>query len=193
MRVVKKALHFLSLQWVLSTIKKKQWHYFSTSLETFCLDGCKSVSKQYTSTKKQVLKSKHTPGWLLFTISAFLLPPKPQKPHGVIIRTIRRKGRRISPWQSTAAATGWSPCLPSSLQTSSVSAQKSTCSILHQVVEVFVFETTSCWTLNATCLKRHLLPGTAKHLSLETSIPWQAGISLWAPYLLTVSGITDNR
>lgn len=157
MRVVKKALHFLSLQWVLSTSKKKQWHYFSTSLETFCLDGCKSVSKQYTSTKKQVLKSKHTPGWLLFTISAFLLPPKPQKPHGVIIRTIRRKGRRISPWQSTAAATGWSPCLPSSLQTSSVSAQKSTCSILHQVYG---------WRFSS--LKRPAVELLMQHVSRDT-------------------------
>lgn len=62
---MKKALRFLSPQWVLSTCKIKQGHYFTTSLETFCLDVCQPASKQHTSTKEQVLKTKYAPGWLL--------------------------------------------------------------------------------------------------------------------------------
>lgn len=63
---------------MLNTSKIKQWHYFTTPLETSHLDVCKPVSKQYIFTKKQVLKTKYIPSWLLFTISTFPLPPKPE-------------------------------------------------------------------------------------------------------------------
>lgn len=75
---MKKALHLLSLQWVHSTSKIKQGHFLTNQLETICSDVCKPVSKQYTSTKKQVLKTEYAPGWFLFTIFTFPLSPKPE-------------------------------------------------------------------------------------------------------------------